>query len=222
MLHFPFPTSHVQICFHYSHICPWSALCVEKTGPRSFTTKWHPPSLFPGTTTVIKLLGLSSHLMDSSLLKATTQRRESKEKLRIERTITQTWLQKIKSNLPYKKQNSLMQIHRAPWSLAARRWQDFSVQVKLQWRACKVLVVPSCQHLACRGFPPSALQNWASVKKMSLNSPGSILLAAKWKDATLSAQNESEAWFSYCGISFSSVHHSVLKSSNKSLNFSFH
>lgn len=169
-------------------------------------------------TTVIKLLGLSSHLMDSSLRKATTHHRESKEKLRIERTTTQTWLQKIKSNLPYKKQNSLMQIHRAPWSLAARRWQDFSVQVMLQWRACKVPVVPSCQYLACRGFPLSALQNWASVKKMSLNSPGSILLAAKWKDATLSAQNESEAWFSYCGISFSSF----LKSSNKSLNFSFH
>lgn len=38
------------------------------------------------------------------------------------------------------------------------------------------------------------------MKKMSLNSPGSIPLTSQRKDAALSAQIEKDAWFSLCGI----------------------
>lgn len=49
---------------------------------------------------------------------------------------------------------------------------------------------------------------------MSLSSPGSIPLTAKWKDAALSAQIEKDAWFSPCEI--------IIQSLLISLDFRFH
>lgn len=84
------PQLQNQKCF-IDPLGKFSLLPTEMTEP----WEWYTPNIFPALTTGVKLLFLLSLVMESSIFIATNHHRQSREKFRNGRTITETLVERF-------------------------------------------------------------------------------------------------------------------------------